>query len=304
MARRIKLIFNPHADRGHAWDVAYGFHSTIDRHGGGDWAATEFPGHATELAAQAVEQGYDVIAALGGDGTIHEVVNGMMRYPPERRPQLAGVPIGSGNDFCANVGIARDPEEAVARIFNGTPRSIDLASISDNTGHSEYWGNTISIGFGAAVAIYAYGITNLRGFPMYLWAVLKTIFLQHRAPHMTIETDEETIQQNVLFISLNNGPREGGGFLTSPSARPDDGLLNYAMIRDVSRPMMFRLIPEVMRGTHERFEPVQMGQFRELRLRSEEPIPVHADGEIYADFHSSVTALTARVLPQELQVII
>jgi diacylglycerol kinase (ATP) len=303
MGPRVKLIFNPHADRGHAWDVAYGFRSVIDRHGGGDWAATEYPGHAVELTGQAVHDGYDVIAALGGDGTIHEIVNGLMRFPPERRPLLAAVPIGSGNDFCANVGIPHDPEEAIRRIFKGSPRAVDLATISDNTGRSEYWNNTISIGFGAAVAIYAYGITSLRGFPMYLWAVVKTIFLQHHAPKMVLETDEERIEGNVLLISLNNGPREGGGFLTSPAARPDDGVLNYALIRDVSRPMMFRLLPEIMRGTHERFEPVHLGQFRQLHLRSEDPVPVHTDGEIYADFHSEVNELTVRVLPQELRIL-
>lgn len=303
MERRTKLIFNPHADRGHAWDIAYSFRSTIERYGGGDWAATEYPGHAMKLAEESVEQGYQVVAALGGDGTVHEIINGMMKFPRERRPLLAAVPIGSGNDFCANIGLSKDPELAVRRIYEGTPHPIDLATIGDNTGHSEYWDNTISIGFGAAVAIYAYGITRLRGFPMYLWAVIKTIFLQHNAPRMVIKTDQETLEQSVLLMSLNNGPREGGGFLTSPQAKPDDGILNYAIIGDVSRPMMFRLIPEVMRGTHERFDAVRLGQFRRMRLRSEAPIPIHADGEIYADFRSEVDELTIEVLPGELQVI-
>lgn len=303
MTRRTKLIFNPHADRGHAWDVAQSFRATIDRAGGGSWATTEYPGHATELAAQAAEEGFEVVAALGGDGTVHEVVNGLMRFPPHRRPLLAAVPVGSGNDFCANVGIPEQPEMAIQRVFKGEPKAVDLATISDNNGQMEYWDNTISIGFGAAVAIYAYHITSLRGFPMYLWAVMKTIFLKHDAPAMVIETDRETIEQEILLLSLNNGPREGGGFLTSPGARPDDGELNYALIGDVSRLFMFRLIPEVMRGTHGKFAPVRLGAFKELYLRSTEPIPIHTDGEIYADFSSEVTELTIQVLPGELQVL-
>lgn len=303
MERRTRLIFNPHADRGHAWDIAYSFRAAIDRYGGGDWAATEYPGHATKLAEESVEQGYHVVAALGGDGTVHEVVNGLMKFPRERRPQLAAVPMGSGNDFCANIGLPKDPELAVRRIYEGNARPIDLATISDNTGHSEYWNNTISIGFGAAVAIYAYGITRLRGFPMYLWAVIKTVFLQHNAPRMVIKTDEEALAQPVLMMSLNNGPREGGGFLTSPPAVPDDGILNYAVIRRVSRPMMFRLIPEVMRGTHGRFAAVRLGQFQQMTVRSEAPIPIHVDGEIYADFRSDVTELAIEVLPSEIHVI-
>lgn len=303
MPRRTKLIFNPHADRGHAWDIAYTFRATVDRHPGTEWAATEYPGHATDLAAQAIEDGFDVVAALGGDGTVHEVVNAIMAAPEERRPLLAGVPLGSGNDFCANVGIPLNPDEAINRVFEGKIRWVDLATIEDNRGRFEHWDNTISIGFGASVAIYSYGIRRLRGLPMYLWAVIKTIFLQHNAPRMIIETDQERFEQGILLISLNNGPREGGGFLTSPGAAMDDGLLNYAVIEDISRPMMFRLIPEVMRGTHGRFRQVRLGAFRRMKLTSTEPIPVHVDGEIFADFHSNVNELTIEVKPRALRVI-
>jgi YegS/Rv2252/BmrU family lipid kinase len=302
MTRRTKLIFNPHADRGHAWDIANTFRATIDRYPGTTWAATEYPGHATELAQRAIEDGFEIIAALGGDGTVHEVVNALMQVPQDRRPSLAGVPLGSGNDFCANVGISPDPVEAIARVFEGHPRWVDLATIEDNRGRFEYWDNTISMGFGGAVAIYAYSIRRLRGFPMYLWAVIKTIFLQHNAPLMVIETDQERIKQGVLLISLNNGPREAGGFLSSPDATMDDGWLNYAMIEDVSRAMMFRLIPEVMRGTHGRFKQVKLGAFRHMKLTSAQPIPIHCDGEIFADFHSDVTELTIEVKPRALRV--
>lgn len=301
--RRLKLIFNAHADRGHAWEVARSLEPSLARRGETSWAATEYPGHATELALSATRDGYDMVVAIGGDGTVHEVVNGLMQVPAGQRPLLGAVPVGSGNDFCANLGLPRDPELAVLRLFEGQPRSVDVATIQDNNGQREFWNNTVSIGFGAAVAIHAYQIRRLRGFPMYLWAVIKTIVLNHDAPRMVIETDNERIEENVLLISLNNGPREGGGFLTSPDALLDDGSLNYAMIRDVSRLMMFRLIPEVMRGTHGRFEPVRLGEFRKFRLRSQAPIPVHTDGEIFADFYSGVTELDVEVLPGALEVI-
>ncbi|MFP3852685.1 MAG: diacylglycerol/lipid kinase family protein [Anaerolineales bacterium] len=303
MSRKTKLIFNPHADRGHAWDVVYGLRGLIERYDDVSWAATDYPGHATKLAAEAMAEGYQVIAGLGGDGTVHEIINALMKMPVEERPLLAAVPVGSGNDFCANNGIPKDPEQALLRVFDGEPHVIDLASIRDNNNHRKYWGNTISIGFGASVAIYAYHITNLRGFPMYLWAVTKTIFLQHNAPIMRIETDQESFEDEVLMISLNNGAREGGGFLTSPDAEPDDGILNYALINNVSRAMMFRLIPEVMRGTHGRFKDVRLGAFTKMKISSQEPIPIHADGEIYADFSSQVTELEIEILPEELTIL-
>lgn len=303
MDRRMKLIFNAHADRGHAWEVARSLETGLELRGETSWAATEYPGHATELAAQAAESGYDVIVAIGGDGTVHEVVNGLMRTPSDRRPILGVIPVGSGNDFSANLGLPPDPELSVLRLFEGQTSKVDVALIQDNNGRQEYWNNTVSIGFGAAVAIHSYQIRRLRGFPMYLWAVIKTIILNHDAPRMVIETDQSVIEDDILLISLNNGPREGGGFLTSPAAQIDDGTLNFAIIRDVSRLMMFRLIPEVMRGTHGRFQPVRLGEFRKFRLRSQAPLPVHTDGEIYADFHAGVTELDVRVLPGELEVI-
>lgn len=303
MARKTKLIFNPHADRGHAWDIVYGIRGLVDRYQDVSWSGTDYPGHATEIARQAIKDGYQVIAALGGDGTVHEVTNAILETDPEKRPMLGAVPVGSGNDFCANNGLPKEPEAALRVVFEGEPHVIDAAVIKDNLGSQKYWANTISIGFGASVGIYAYQITRLRGFTMYLWAVIKTIFLQHNAPRMKIETDQETIDRNLLMISLNNGAREGGGFLTSPDAKPDDGVLNYAMIDKVSRPMMFRLIPEVMRGTHGRFKSVNLGEFREMKIHSEDPIPFHADGEIYSDFGSEVTELDIKILPKALTII-
>ena len=304
MSRRVKLIFNPHADRGRAWDIASSLQTIIEHHGGASWASSEYPTHATELAEQAALEGYDVIAALGGDGTVHEIVNGLMRVPAENRPTLAAVPLGSGNDFSSNVGVEQDVDIAMERVFHGEVKTIDLGQISDATGRTEYWDNTLGIGFDASATIHSRQITRLQGFLMYLWAVILTILRNHDAPLMKIITDEETIEQNVLMLVLCNGPREGGGFFIAPGALLDDGVLNYAMVESVSRPMMLRLVPEVMRGTHGRFKQVRLGQFRELRLTSERPITIHTDGEVFAGFSSNVQDIHVKILPGELKVIV
>jgi len=290
--KRVKLIFNPHADRGRAWDIASSLQAIIAGRDEFDWASTEFPGHATALTRQAAEDGFQVVAALGGDGTVHEVVNGLMSVPTERRPLLAAVPIGSGNDFCRNVGVPDGHEQAMQRILHGRALPIDIGRVRDGSGRTEYWDNTLGIGFDATVTIYSYRITRLQGFMMYLSAVVQTILRNHDAPRMRIETDQEV-----------NGPREGGGFQVAPGARPDDGVLNYAMIGKVSRAMMFRLIPEVMNGTHGRFRQVRLGQCRRLQLTSERPVTVHADGEIFAGFTSQVTQLSVEIMPGAVQVI-
>jgi len=301
---RIRLIFNAHADRGRAWDIASSLQSVITQHSNVDWAPTEYPAHATDLAEEAARQGFDVVAALGGDGTVHEVTNGLMRVPPNRRPKMAAVPIGSGNDFCSNVGIQADPEVAMQRVFAGETKTIDIGKLSDANGRVVYWDNTMGIGFDATVTYYSYQITRLQGFSMYLWAVIQTILRNHNAPRMRIVTDEETIEKEVLMLALCNGPREGGGFFVAPEAKPDDGLLHYAMIERVSRLMMFRLIPEVMKGTHGRFKPVHLGSFRRMKLSSETPLPIHTDGEMFAGLTSKVRDIEVEIMPAALQVIV
>jgi YegS/Rv2252/BmrU family lipid kinase len=302
--KRVKLVFNPHADRGRAWSLASSLKAIIAGRSEFDWAATEYPGHATALARQAAADGFEIVAAVGGDGTVHEIVNGLMTLPAERRPTLAAVPVGSGNDFCHNTGIPTDTEQAMQRILSGAPRAVDIGRISDGAGRTEYWDNTLGIGFDATVTIYSYQITRLQGFAMYLWAVVQTIARNHDAPRMQIQTDSETFDEEVLMLTVCNGPREGGGFRVAPAAVSDDGILDFAMITKVSRAMMFRLIPEVMNGTHGRFRQVRLGRCRRLELTAEHPVTIHADGEIFAGFTSNVSRLTIDVLPGALNVIV
>lgn len=304
MSRRVRLIFNAHAHRGRAWETASVLRAIVQRFPEAEWAPTEYPSHATELAEQAAREGYDVVAALGGDGTAHEVINGLMKHPADRRPLLGVVPIGSGNDFSVCIGVQNEIEVAIQRVFTGTPRWIDLGLVTDGSGRSEFFGNALGIGFDANVTFHSYQITFLQGFSMYLWAVIQTIILNHEAPRMKITVDGETIEREVLMLVLSNGPREGGGFIVAPEARPDDGALDYAMIQKVSRPMMFRLIPEVMKGTHGRFPSVRLGTFHNLELQSDRPMTIHIDGEMYAGFTSDVVSLKAKVLPKAMQVIV
>lgn len=300
----VKLIINPNADIGRAWRWASDLRPIVEEYGGADWSGTVYPTHATELARQAAEQGYELVVAVGGDGTVHEIINGLMDFPPEGRPRLGVVPMGSGNDFAHNTGIHNRPEIAMRRVFTGEPRKIDLGLIQDEHGRKEYWGNTLGIGFDATVTIRSHSLPVLRGFLMYLTAVIQTIMINYDAPKMHIRTDQEQWEEAMLMIVLCNGQREGGGFNVAPEAVNNDGWFNYAAIRKVSRPMMFRLIPEVMRGTHGRFPQVRMGKFQELQLQSEDPLHVHIDGEIFAGFGTNLRELSVNILPQEIEVMV
>lgn len=297
---RIKLIYNRMADKGHAHDLESSMRTLAEELGDCSWSITEHPAHAKELAFQAGQDGFKVVASLGGDGTLHGVVNGLMQIPKEERPMLASVPIGSGNDFSNNVGVLSNPLQALRRVFEGKSKIIDAASIETDTGRQEYWINTLGIGFDAAVAIYTYEIQKLQGFSMYLWAVIQTILHHHTGPRMQISIDGETQTQETIMLTLCNGAREGGGFHVAPAAEPDDGILDYAMIEFVSRAMMFRLIPEVMNGRHGRFKQVHMGRCMRIEATYDTAMPIHFDGEIFAHFDSDVRGISVRIHPEEL----
>jgi YegS/Rv2252/BmrU family lipid kinase len=297
------MIMNPNADMGNAWKFAADLRHLVEAFADVQWSGTVYPTHAKELARQAGEEGYDIVVAMGGDGTAHEVVNGLMEIPTEKRPKFAIVPLGSGNDYAASLGIGPDAADAVTVIRDGYSKKVDLFVIEDEDGRKEYVDNTANIGFGGSVTIYSHKMPIIRGFLMYLVAVLQTIFSNYTIMNVEIKTDEDEWKDEVLMIVLNNGPREGGGFITGPGAKNDDGILDYCIAKKVSRLMMLRLLPEFMRGAQERFKPIYMGTFKQMEIKSDKPLVLHTDGEVYAGFSHDVHYLKAELLPGVLEVI-
>ena len=301
MHRKIKIILNPMADMGNAWRAARDLRSITEEHGGIEWSGTVYPGHAIDLAKSS--EGYDMVIAMGGDGTVHEVMNGLMRIPEDVRPILGVVPVGSGNDFAHGIGASIKPTDALRRAINGEPSTVDLGLMTDEQGRKEYFDNTLGIGFGAMVTINSHKLPLLRGFLMYLVSVLQTIIIDHNPIKMQIEVDGNTFEDNVVYLILCNGPREGGGFHVAPDAKIDDGILNYAMIANVGRLMMFRIVPEVMNGTHGRFKQVTLDTCKKFTLTADRPLYIHADGEIFSGPGTNIRKVNFEVLPNALKVV-
>jgi YegS/Rv2252/BmrU family lipid kinase len=304
MAKRIKMIINPNADMGNAWKYAADLRHIVEGHGETSWAGTVYPTHASTLAQQAAEEGFDLVVAVGGDGTAHEVINGLMKVPKSKRPVFGIVPFGSGNDYAHNLGIPDDAKKALHAILDGEIREVDIGSIEDEKGRLEYWDNTINIGFGGNVTIYSHKMPLLRGFMMYFVAVLQTIFMRYVVLDVKIKIDDKKWDGKTMMICLNNGPREGGGFITGPKAIMDDGIFDYQILDKVSRLMMFRMIPEFMRGTQERFPIVNPGKFKTMEIESQQPLVLHADGEVYSGFAHDTRKLSVKILPKEIKVMV
>ena len=212
------------------------------------------------------------------------------------------VPLGSGNDFAFAAGIPANSAEAIHQVFKGAPRSIDIGLIETESGRRQYWDNTLGIGFDATVTIRTHTLPVIRGFLMYLTAVLQTIAFNHEAPLMHFKTDEESWDDENMMMVVCNGPREGGGFLVAPDAKIDDGIFHYAAITKVSRPMMLRLVPEVMNGTHGKFEQIRMGTLRKMELQADTPLRIHLDGETFAGFGTDVRKLTVKIIPGAIEI--
>ena len=211
MPHKIKLVLNPTANHGRSLQQAADLRPLTASYKA-DWSGTEYPGHATELTRKAGEQGYDLVVAVGGDGTVHEVINGLMQVSEGTRPALGIVPLGSGNDFAHILGIPSDPGEALLSAINGEPHALDVGSVRDENGRLEYFNNTIGMGFDALVNMHTRKITAIHGFLMYFVALMRTIFRNFDPIDLHVETDQETWDLRSLMLALGNGPREGGGF--------------------------------------------------------------------------------------------
>ena len=305
MPRKVKLILNPMADMGRAWKAANDLRPIVQEFKGDiSWSGTVYPTHAIELARQAAAEGCDLVIALGGDGTAHEVVNGLMQVPEDKRPVLGVVPIGSGNDFAHALGVPKKADHALLHALNGQPSKIDVGVFTDeHSGRKEYFDNTVGAGFDAVVTIRSHKLPIVKGFLMYLTAVIQTIILNHNPAKIQFQTENETWEDSVLMTTICNGGREGGGFLISPESKIEDGTLQLLNVKKVSRGMMFRLVPEFMKGSHLRFPATRLDSFKKLSLKSDRPLYIHADGEIFTSFGSDVRDITFEVLPQALKVI-
>ncbi len=295
-----KIILNPIAGRGYGDRSEPALRRFLSAEGVDfDLARTEWAGHAVTLARQAARDGFEVIVAAGGDGTTHEVVNGLMAEAGDGAIGVLGViPVGSGSDFAHTIGIPPDLKGACQRLARGQTRIVDVCRVTVDDQPARYFDNTVNVGFGGRVTYEALKVKWVRGMALYLPVVLKTIFLS-QAPRLTIEYDDRKLELTALMVCVANGPREGGGFFTTPDAQPDDGLLDLCITREIGKMDMLALVPRFMDGSHVNHEAVTMARAERVVISSPDELIAHADGEMLCtDAHR----LEFEILPRRLRV--
>jgi YegS/Rv2252/BmrU family lipid kinase len=300
---RVKVILNPWADHGRAIQMRDEIERWGARHGELEVVLTHEPGEAVELATEAAAAGYEVVAAAGGDGTVNEVANGLVYSKAAGQARLGIIPIGSGNDYAYGLGLGDDTEQAVARLFGDTIRMLDVAEVKSGDGRSRIACNGIGMGFDAAVAIESRKITRIHGFPMYVLATFRTMAFRYALPRLEASFDEEEVRQQMLLLAVGVGPRVGGGYRLTPDAEFDDGLLDSCLVNPVGRVTMLSMLMRVMEGAHTGSRHVTMRRSRTIKLASDQPLPVHIDGEVFARVEEGVREIEIECLPRALTVV-
>lgn len=311
----IKVILNPIAGRGAGRSAADAIGDALSEAGATfDLVETTHHLSAVEQAAQAVDEGWDVIAAAGGDGSTNEVLNGILTASGgpstgeggEPAVTLGLIPIGTGNDFAWCMGVPTGDVAAACRVVAaGRTRTVDVGRAVDELGHVRFFCNNFGAGFDAATTVESYKLRHLRGPMVFLVAVLRTIFLYYRAPLVSVHYDRETGESvrkalPLLMVSVANGRRTGGMFVIAPQAVQDDGLLDLSLARQVSRLGIVRLLPHFIRGSHGTEPTVTVDRTAHIVIASEQDLPVHVDGEI---IRTDAHRLEVSALPRCLKVV-
>jgi diacylglycerol kinase (ATP) len=191
------------------------------------------------------------------------------------------LPVGTGNDM--HFGLSRHTglEDGIRALAEGHRRKIDVGLVrGGDYPEGRYFANGIGIGFDAVVGFEAAKIRWATGLPVYLMAVLKTVFLYFNAPKVEITLDSESFVQPSLMTSIMNGRRMGGGFMMAPEGSPEDGWLDLCIVSQASRVRLFQLIPHFLKGTQATQPEIRMKRSKTIKVRAlDGSLPVHSDGE-------------------------
>lgn len=279
------LIVNPTAGSGRAGRVAAEAHDAArGAWGPVDRIDTMGPGDATGIASRAADHGVERILVLGGDGTLHEAVNGVLQLPAERRPPIGIIPAGTGNDYAKMCGtVGHTPSRAVARLRTATVRHFDVGEA-----WGEYFINSVGIGFDAEVAREVNRGKLGSGLPAYLRAVGR-VLRRFEAMELEVEGDGQRFRDRLLLLEIGIGPCVGGGFRLTPGARPDDGVFDICAIQHSSALGVFVKLPLAIMGQHVRLRR-QVRSFQSTRLSV-----VSRNGPLHAQFDGEIREVSGRM---------
>jgi len=305
LAPKTRLIYNPAAGKGSAKKLYANVQSLLaDQSFDFDVSFTERVEHAREMAEQAASDGCELVVAAGGDGTINEVINGLMKNAclSQMKPVLGVLPVGRGNDFAYGMNIPLKLEDAVKTLITCQRRAIDIGRVfGGNYPDGRFFGNGVGLGFDTVVGFEAAKLSWVRGAASYLAALIRTIFLYSKAPVYEIVIDDgDAFHKECLMVSVMNGSRMGGSFRMAPDSNPSDGSFDLCLANYVPQIKILPLAAKFLNGTQKGHPAITMVHGKKVTIRAVEgTIPAHADGETIC---TAGTSLRIELVPNAIEV--
>jgi diacylglycerol kinase (ATP) len=244
---------------------------------------SERPRHLAELVARAAADGAEQVVAVGGDGTLNEVANGLLALPDGERPELAVIPFGTGMDFARSHGIPRKLDAAIDVARAGRTATIDAGRVFytawDGSTAEAYFANIASAGMSGAVAREANLSSKALGGRISFFTALVRVFAGWRNTQLEIEAGLERRSGKMTNVIVANGRYQGGGMLIAPDAAPDDGLFDVLLIGDITKRDFVLNVGKIYRGTHLSHPKIELLRSAAVSVDGEIPVPIELDGE-------------------------
>lgn len=292
---RIALICNARAGRGGVGRSLAAIRAELDKRGlEHDVFTTEHRGHATQLAREQLDAGCRFLVAVGGDGTVHEVVNGMIEGDRAVVPEavLGVVATGTGCDFVKTFGLPTDPSFAVGHLDRDDAFAIDIGKVTfmnDGEEQTRYFPNIAEAGIGAAVVARAAQLPRWLGPTVYFFAFWLTL-RKHKSAQVTVDLVDRTYEGPMNNLVVANCQYFGGGMRIAPKAVPTDGLLDI-QIEHANKREAIAIMPKVFKGQHIPHPQIKEAKRVRVAIEADRPLPVEADGEVLGTTPASFEVL-------------
>ena len=252
----------------------------------------------TELARGAADEGAELLVVVGGDGSVHEVVNGIAGRDGV---EIALIARGTGWDFARSLGLPRNIDRAIDVALSGETRAIDLGRATYRLwagGEAQsFFANVASAGMSGAIAQRANDSSKaLGGKVSYVWATF-AVFAGWSSTEIHVTVDGETRQARMHDVIVANGPYVGGGMKIAPEAEPDDGTFDVLLIGDLTKRDLVLTMPKIFRGTHLPHPKAELLRGAEVSVDAPDPLPIQLDGE-----QPGTTPARFEIVPRALRV--